>query len=96
VTNIPIDQMAVRRNVVEGVRALLDTFGIGSDENQFVTGLSSGRLQEALQKIQEDPRPYSTYVMIAIASGAIRLAAHETGREETEMVDELARSFDVT
>ena len=68
----------------------------GPDEIQPATGRSSKRLLDALQTIQEDPPPYAIYVMIAFVAATVHLAAHETGREVAEIVDELARSFDVT
>jgi hypothetical protein len=85
--------MAVRRDVVEGVRALIETFG--GDENLAALEGSSSRLQDSLRKIQENPQPYATYIVIAFAAVTIRWAAHEFGRTELEIVDELARSFGV-
>jgi hypothetical protein len=93
-TNIPIDQMAVRRDVVDSVRALLDTFGPNDDEPDL--GSSPGRLLGLLQKRQEGPPKYTTYLLIAFASATIRWAAHETGRNEVEVLDELANGFGVT
>jgi hypothetical protein len=91
VTDIPIEQMAVRRDVVEGVRALLDTFGAESQP-----GRSPGRLTDAIQKLQEGPPGYTTYLMLAFASATIRLAAHETGMDEIKILEELAKGFGVT
>jgi hypothetical protein len=94
-SNVPDDPtLAVRRDVVEGVRALLDTFGPNDDD--FEPGRSSGRLASSLQKLQERPSQYTTYLMIAFASVTIRWAAHETGRGEIEILDELATGFGVT
>jgi hypothetical protein len=66
--------------VVEGVRALIETFG--GDENLAALEGSSSRLQDSLRKIQENPQPYATYIVIAFAAVTIRWAAHEFGRTD--------------
>ncbi len=94
-TNVPNDPTsAVRRDVIEGVRALLDKFG--AKDNEPEPGSSPGRLTESLRKLQDGPPQYTTYLMIAFASATIRWAAHETGRGELEILDELANGFGVT
>jgi hypothetical protein len=95
VASVPDDPtLVVRRDVVEGVRALLDTFGPNDDEPEL--GRAPGRLTDSLQKLQEGPPQYTTYLMIAFASATIRWAAHETRRSELEILDELATGFGVT
>jgi hypothetical protein len=95
VTNVPDDpSLPVRRHVVEGVRALLDTFG--SDDGEPKSDQSADQLVASLQNLQEDPPKSTTYLMIAFASATIRWAAHETGRSETDILNELASGFGVT
>lgn len=80
----------LKREIIEGVRALLSTFSAHGVD------LSGGsRLEASLQNLQTGPPASSTYLMIAFAAASISWAARETGRSEEEILDGLAIGFGV-
>jgi hypothetical protein len=84
--------LVVRQDVVEGVRALLDTFGGGDDGPE--PGRAPGRLPSSIQKLQADPR--AVYMMLAFSAATIRWASHETSRDEVEILNEISHGFGVS
>lgn len=86
--------LAVRQDVVEGVRALLDTFGGGEDGPE--PGRAPGRLTSSIEKIQAGPPEYSVYMMLAFCAATIRWASHETSRDEVAILNEISHGFGVS
>ena len=82
----------MKREIVQGIRDLLDAFNVKGP----VPIISPGRLQDSLERLQDGPRLGTDYLMLAFASVTIRWAAHETGRGEIEILEEVARGFGVT
>jgi hypothetical protein len=91
VTDAPkTPQSALIREMVECVRVLMDTFPLDLEDR--ISG-SPKRLEASLQKLQEGPPLYMDYLMLAFSAVTIRWAAHETGRDEKELLDEIEKSF---
>jgi hypothetical protein len=82
-------QLAVRQDVVEGVRALLETFGSNVDGPEL--GRAPGRLLPSIEKLRAGPPDFTIYTMLAFTAATIRWASHETGRDEVEILEELGR-----
>ena len=68
----------------------MDTFPL--DPEDRIIG-SPKRLEASLQKLQEGPTLCMDYLMLAFSAVTIRWAAHETGRDEKELLDEIEKSF---
>jgi len=66
---------------------VLNTF---SAEGLAVPGRAPRRLPEAMAKLRENEVKVATWMPIALASVAIRWASEQTGRDEIEILDELA------
>jgi hypothetical protein len=91
VTNAPKNPNAdLIREIVECVRILIDTFPVGQDVPR--TG-SLKQLEASLKKLQEGPALHMDYLMLSFAALTIQWAAHETGRDEIEILDELVKTF---
>jgi hypothetical protein len=77
--------------MVECIRVLMDTFPLDIEESGM--RVSPKQLEASLHKLQEGPPLYMDYLMLAFSAVTIRWAAHETGRDEKEMLDEIAKAF---
>lgn len=82
--------LAVRQDVVEGVRSMLETF---DGDEEAVVGRSPDRVNSSVAKLQADPPGYTVYMLLAFCSVSIRLFSHETGRAEMEILDEISHGF---
>jgi hypothetical protein len=78
------------QDIVDCVRQLIETFPMDGRDGSIA---SPKELEASLNKLQEGPPLYMDYLMLTFGAAAIRWAAHETGRNELEMLDEIARSF---
>jgi hypothetical protein len=81
---------ALIREMVECIRILMDAFPLNHDVPR--SG-SLKQLEASLKKLQEGPPLATDYFMLSFSALAIQWAAHETGRGEEEILDELARAF---
>ena len=82
---------ALAREIVDCIRVLMDSFPL--DPEQAPLRVSPKLLGSSLEKLEESPPRLTHYLMLAFSAVTIRWAAHETGRDEKEMLDELAKSF---
>ena len=74
------------RQAIAAIRSTLATFGAepgGIDPDEGVD----------LAAFVRDATPLQVYQLVAIAAATIRWAAHETGRSEREILDELAENY---
>jgi hypothetical protein len=78
------------REIVDCVRQLIETFPMDGSDGSIA---APKQLEASLKKLQEGPPLYMDYLMLTFGAAAIRWAAHETGRNELEMLDEIAKSF---
>lgn len=69
----------------------MDTFPLKQDEPR--TSGSANQLVASLQRLQEGPPLYMDYLMLAFSAVTIRWAAHETGRNEKELLGEVVKAF---
>jgi hypothetical protein len=86
----PDPHSALKREMVQCVRVLMDAFPL--DLADRASG-SPKQLEASLKKLQEGPPLFMDYLMLAFSAVTVRWAAHETGRNEKEILDEIARAF---
>ena len=90
-TNAPKNpHTALIEELVGYIRALIEDFPLGQEVPQ--SG-SFKRLEASLKKLQESPPLVTDYLLLVFNAVTIQWAAHETGRDVEEILEELARGF---
>ena len=74
---------------LDAVQTVMRTFG--SEGIRWRAAISTDGLEAA--RIVADPKPYMARAGLMTTAAVIRWAAHETGRSEDEILDELRRSL---
>jgi hypothetical protein len=80
--------------IVQAVRELLATFPLPAGTGEPPIG-KPGTYPTLVQLTQE-PTARVMYQSLAMIAATIRWAAHETGRDEQEVLDELGKKFSAT
>jgi hypothetical protein len=89
-TNMPINP---GRHLVAAVNALLAmTAGEQPSDGSGLDEASGREFQQALADLQASTA--GLYTAVAATAATIRWASHETGRSESELLDEVAKNFD--
>jgi len=85
------DIEATGANIVQAVREMMRTF----PQPAGAGAAPAGRPEEspALNQLTQEPTPTAIYQSVALLAATIRWAAHETGRDEQEILDELGRNY---
>ena len=73
--------------IIQAVRELLGTFQTNS------TGIQSPVEMPTVTQLTQAPTAMAQYQSLALLAATIRWAAHETGRGEEELLDELAKNY---
>jgi hypothetical protein len=76
--------------VIDAVRELMSTFGPDSVVNRPDPGQ---RPPSSLTEVTSAPTRATQYQSLAMLAATIRLLSHETGRDESTILDELAKNY---
>jgi hypothetical protein len=88
------DVGATGSNIVQAVREMLNTFPDPAEAGRPSAGVPSE--SSTLNQLIQEPTALAMYQSLAMLAATIRWAAHETGRDEQEVLNELGKNYSGT
>jgi hypothetical protein len=82
------------RDVIQAVRELSITFPM--PDGTAEPSIGKPGTYPTLVRLTQEPTEKAMYQALALLASTIRWAAHEMGRDEQQIIDELGKNFSVT